>query len=174
MDLKDLQNDWIKEFPSPLIIAGPCSAESEAQMLETAQRLKESGAEVPVFRAVSYTHLDVYKRQGKPIEKKPELSKVEEKKEIPSENPEKIVKKIAEPIAKKVISSEFSIHAALNKKEEEEVHLEIKKEEELPEHHFSEVDLQREWQFFLNDLQKKDAVLYYAVNTCLLYTSRCV
>ena len=51
MDLKDLQNDWIKEFPSPLIIAGPCSAESEAQMLETAQRLKESGAEVPVFRA---------------------------------------------------------------------------------------------------------------------------
>ena len=51
MDLKDLQNDWIKEFPSPLIIAGPCSAESEAQMLETAKRLKESGAEVPVFRA---------------------------------------------------------------------------------------------------------------------------
>ena len=51
MDLKDLQNDWIKEFPSPLIIAGPCSAESEAQMLETAQRLKESGAEVPVFTA---------------------------------------------------------------------------------------------------------------------------
>ena len=69
----------------------------------------------------------------------------------------------------KVISSEFSIHAALNKKEEEEVHLEIKKEEELPEHHFSEVDLQREWQFFLNDLQKKDAVLYYAVNTLKLH-----
>lgn len=68
-----------------------------------------------------------------------------------------------------MISSEFSIHAALNKKEEEEVHLEIKKEEELPEHHFSEVDLQREWHFFLNDLQKKDAVLYYAVNTLKLH-----
>lgn len=51
MDLKDLKNDWIKEFPTPLVIAGPCSAESEAQMLETAQRLKESGANVPVFRA---------------------------------------------------------------------------------------------------------------------------
>ncbi|GGP02276.1 cytochrome c4 [Cloacibacterium rupense] len=51
MDLKDLDNSWIKEFPTPLIIAGPCSAESEAQMLETAQRLKESGAEVPIFRA---------------------------------------------------------------------------------------------------------------------------
>lgn len=68
-----------------------------------------------------------------------------------------------------MINSEFSIHAALNKKEEEEVHLEIKKEEELPEHHFSELDLQREWQFFLNDLQKKDAVLYYAVNTLKLH-----
>ena len=51
MNLKDLQNDWINEFSKPLIIAGPCSAESEAQMMETAQRLKESGAEVPVFRA---------------------------------------------------------------------------------------------------------------------------
>ena len=68
-----------------------------------------------------------------------------------------------------MINSEFSIHAALNKKEEEEVHLEIKKEEDLPEHHFSEVDLQREWQFFLQDLQKKDTVLYYAVNTLKLH-----
>ena len=51
MNLKDLQNDWVNEFSKPLIIAGPCSAESEAQMMETAQRLKESGAEVPVFRA---------------------------------------------------------------------------------------------------------------------------
>jgi chorismate mutase len=51
MNLKDLQNDWINEFSKPLIIAGPCSAESEAQMMETAQRLKDSGAEVPVFRA---------------------------------------------------------------------------------------------------------------------------
>ena len=49
MNLKDLQNDWINEFSKPLIIAGPCSAESEAQMMETAQRLKESGAEVPVL-----------------------------------------------------------------------------------------------------------------------------
>ncbi|MFT3919586.1 chorismate mutase [Cloacibacterium sp.] len=51
MDLKELESNWIKEFPTPLVIAGPCSAESEAQMLETAQRLKESGADVPVFRA---------------------------------------------------------------------------------------------------------------------------
>ena len=51
MDLKNLENNWVKEFPKPLIIAGPCSAESEKQMLETAKRIKESNAEVPIFRA---------------------------------------------------------------------------------------------------------------------------
>lgn len=51
MELKNLENTWVKNFPSPLIIAGPCSAESETQMLETAKRIKESNAEVPIFRA---------------------------------------------------------------------------------------------------------------------------
>ena len=51
MDLKNIENSWVKNFPSPLIIAGPCSAESESQMLETAKRIKESNAEVPIFRA---------------------------------------------------------------------------------------------------------------------------
>ncbi len=36
MNLKELKNNWVKDFASPLIIAGPCSAESESQMLETA------------------------------------------------------------------------------------------------------------------------------------------
>lgn len=51
MTLHDLENKWIQEFPQPLIIAGPCSAESEAQMLDTAKRIKESAPEVSVFRA---------------------------------------------------------------------------------------------------------------------------
>lgn len=51
MDLQNLENNWVNEFPKPIIIAGPCSAESESQMLETARRIKESGAEVPIFRA---------------------------------------------------------------------------------------------------------------------------
>lgn len=51
MTLNSLENNWITEFPKPLIIAGPCSAESEMQMLETAQRIKESSAEVSLFRA---------------------------------------------------------------------------------------------------------------------------
>lgn len=105
------------------------------------------------------------------VEKKPELPKVEEKKkETASAIPEKTIKKITEPIAKKVISSEFSILANLNKKEEqEEIHIAVKKEEDLPEHHFSEVDLQREWKIFLDDLQQKNTVLFYAVNTLKIH-----
>ncbi|MCP2038521.1 chorismate mutase [Chryseobacterium sp. HSC-36S06] len=51
MDLQNLENSWLQDFSSPLMIAGPCSAESESQMLETARRIKESSAPVPVFRA---------------------------------------------------------------------------------------------------------------------------
>ncbi len=51
MNLQDIKNDWIKEFSSPMMIAGPCSAESESQMLETARRIKETHVDVPIFRA---------------------------------------------------------------------------------------------------------------------------
>ena len=51
MKLINLENNWINQFPEPLIIAGPCSAESEKQIMETAERIKESGIEVSVFRA---------------------------------------------------------------------------------------------------------------------------
>lgn len=51
MDLKNIENKWVDQFAKPIIIAGPCSAESESQMLETARRIKESGADVPIFRA---------------------------------------------------------------------------------------------------------------------------
>lgn len=51
MDLKNIENKWVHQFVKPIIIAGPCSAESESQMLETARRIKESGADVPIFRA---------------------------------------------------------------------------------------------------------------------------
>lgn len=43
------KKSWINSFDKPLIIGGPCSAESEAQMLETAERLDKSN--VQVFRA---------------------------------------------------------------------------------------------------------------------------
>ncbi|HAO05862.1 MAG TPA: 3-deoxy-7-phosphoheptulonate synthase, partial [Chryseobacterium sp.] len=44
MNLKDLKNEWINEFQQPMMIAGPCSAESEAQMLEIAKRIRETNA----------------------------------------------------------------------------------------------------------------------------------
>lgn len=51
MELKELKNEWVNEFPTPLIIAGPCSAESESQMLQTAKEIRESNVEIPIFRA---------------------------------------------------------------------------------------------------------------------------
>lgn len=51
MNLSDLKSDWASALKSPMVIAGPCSAESEAQMLEEARRLKESDANIVGFRA---------------------------------------------------------------------------------------------------------------------------
>lgn len=52
MELGQLTNKWLENFEQPLIIAGPCSAESESQMLETAERIKNSsGTKIPIFRA---------------------------------------------------------------------------------------------------------------------------
>ena len=39
----------------------------------------------------------------------------------------------------------------------------------MPDHHFTEKDLQTEWQIFLNDLFIKDQVTYFAVNTAKLH-----
>ncbi len=49
--MKTLNNDWLKEMKldHPLVIAGPCSAETEEQVLDIAQQLKNSDA--TVFRA---------------------------------------------------------------------------------------------------------------------------
>jgi hypothetical protein len=38
-------------------------------------------------------------------------------------------------------------------------------EEELPDHHFTETDLQNEWKQFLDELLEKDNVTYNAINT---------
>ena len=49
-----------------VVMAGPCSVESRSQIIETAIACKEAGAHVlrgGAFKPVSYTHLDVYKRQ---------------------------------------------------------------------------------------------------------------
>ncbi|XOD67656.1 MAG: chorismate mutase [Flavobacteriales bacterium Tduv] len=47
--LTDIEQNWIKQFYKPLIISGPCSAESEEQVLKTASRIEKSY--IQVFRA---------------------------------------------------------------------------------------------------------------------------
>lgn len=42
-------NQWMQSFKKPLLIAGPCSAETQEQVLETAQLLKNTPAQI--FRA---------------------------------------------------------------------------------------------------------------------------
>ena len=39
MNLKDIKCDWINNFSNPLMIAGPCSAESEQQIFSSAERI---------------------------------------------------------------------------------------------------------------------------------------
>lgn len=48
-NLLQLEQKWIKQFDKPLIIAGPCSAESEEQVLKIAEDLDKSY--VQVYRA---------------------------------------------------------------------------------------------------------------------------
>ncbi len=44
------QSSWLPNGEGPLVISGPCSAESEIQLLQTARQLKEIGR-VKIFRA---------------------------------------------------------------------------------------------------------------------------
>lgn len=49
MNNKKQIRSWLKDFTDPFVIAGPCSAETEEQVLKIAQALKEQT--VPVMRA---------------------------------------------------------------------------------------------------------------------------
>ncbi|WGH27567.1 MAG: bifunctional 3-deoxy-7-phosphoheptulonate synthase/chorismate mutase type II [Candidatus Shikimatogenerans bostrichidophilus] len=44
--LKKIKNNWIKKFSYPLVISGPCSAESEEQLIKIAKDLNKSYVEV--------------------------------------------------------------------------------------------------------------------------------
>ena len=51
MENNQALGQWLQDFnlPHPLVIAGPCSAETEAQVLAIAHELKDSDASI--FRA---------------------------------------------------------------------------------------------------------------------------
>jgi chorismate mutase len=46
MSLQDLDQNWIEQFEKPLVIAGPCSAESEKQVMEIAERMDRNYMQV--------------------------------------------------------------------------------------------------------------------------------
>ncbi|WP_185855749.1 chorismate mutase [Blattabacterium cuenoti] len=46
----NIDRSWIDKWEVPFVISGPCSAENEQQVLETAKRLKES-CHIQIFRA---------------------------------------------------------------------------------------------------------------------------
>lgn len=63
------------------------------------------------------------------------------------------------------IPAKFSINAVLNKKEEALVEEKADhSEEHLPKNHFTETDLQTEWQKFLDKIKENDIVIFSAIN----------
>ncbi|CAA7386727.1 hypothetical protein [Chryseobacterium fistulae] len=65
------------------------------------------------------------------------------------------------------ISSSFSINSFLNKGDEKiEVDETLSvKTESLPQNHFTETDLQTEWNIFLKQLQARDSFIFNAIKT---------
>ncbi len=49
MNIQDIKQNWIDQYEKPLVISGPCSAESEKQVMEIAERLDKDY--VQVYRA---------------------------------------------------------------------------------------------------------------------------
>ncbi|WP_051349264.1 hypothetical protein [Chryseobacterium gregarium] len=69
-------------------------------------------------------------------------------------------------MSRQAISSGFSINAFISK-EDQPRHEEAQpvKAENLPQNHFTETDLQMEWNLFLKQIQKKNAIVFNAVKT---------
>ena len=74
--------------------------------------------------------------------------------------------KTTKPLSRQGITSGFSINSFLNK-EEIEVKEEIAavKTENLPQNHFTETDLQMEWNLMLKQLQTRNSFIFNAVKT---------
>lgn len=61
--------------------------------------------------------------------------------------------------------SKFSITAALEQSDEVKQEVSPEKKESLPSQHFSDTDLQSEWQRFLKEIQGRDIIIYNAINS---------
>ncbi|MFC4688080.1 hypothetical protein ACFO4P_14130 [Epilithonimonas pallida] len=101
-----------------------------------------------------------------PVEAKTQIESKPEPVKSVFEEPKKIIQKASEPIAKINSGSKFSIKAALEKKEEVETDkFADVKDENLPSNHFTQTDLDKEWDLFLKNLAKTNTFVYNAINS---------
>ncbi|MCJ7935783.1 MAG: hypothetical protein MUW56_19685 [Chryseobacterium sp.] len=100
--------------------------------------------------------------------------KAPEKKETPAAQPpiksdslqETAVQKTNKPLSKQGASLGFSINSFLNTEEKVTVEETVTvKTEHLPQNHFTDTDLQMEWNLMLKQLQRKDSFVFNAVKT---------
>ncbi|MET3036808.1 hypothetical protein ABXT08_11930 [Chryseobacterium sp. NRRL B-14859] len=76
------------------------------------------------------------------------------------------VQKTNKPLARQGASLGFSINSFLSKEEKEVVEETVAvKTENIPQNHFTDTDLQMEWNLMLKQLQKKDGFIFNAVKT---------
>lgn len=76
------------------------------------------------------------------------------------------IKKTTKPLSKQIVSSGISISSLMNKEEKpEEEESTVVKTEDLPQNHFTETDLQMEWNLLLKQLQTKDTFVFNAIKT---------
>ncbi|MCX8524974.1 hypothetical protein OF897_13730 [Chryseobacterium formosus] len=97
-------------------------------------------------------------------EKKVEEVKVQTKVAEPEQTSQPVIK-ASKPLSKPNISSGFSINSFLNQEEktEEREKTTVVNTENLPEHHFTDTDIQTEWTVLLKQLRTKDPVVFNAI-----------
>lgn len=80
--------------------------------------------------------------------------------------------KTTKPLSRQGVSSGFSINSFLTK-EENEIKEEtvVVKKENLPQNHFTDTDLQMEWNLMLKQLQKRNGFIFNAIKAFKLIKS---
>ncbi|WP_241486029.1 hypothetical protein [Chryseobacterium angstadtii] len=97
-------------------------------------------------------------------EKAPEKIEIAAEKPAEPETLQETAVKTTKPLSRQGASSGFSINSFLNKEEKE-----VKEEtvavrtENLPQNHFTETDLQMEWNLMLKQLQTRNGFIFNAV-----------
>lgn len=105
-------------------------------------------------------------------EKAPEKKEVKAEKPVQPEVVQETTVKTTKPLSRQGVSSGFSINSFLNKEEKE-----VKEEtvavrtENLPKNHFTETDLQMEWNLMLKQLQTRSSFIFNAVKAFKLIKS---